>query len=66
MVNAAAEKCLPRHYMDRHPSFKDEADMCQQPLPSSAAATAAEMTLQDVQAAAKVVGLTSNELLDPR
>ena len=55
VVNAAAELCLPRHYMDRHPSFKNTADMCQQPLPSAAAATAAEMTLEDVQAVAKLV-----------
>ena len=55
VVNAAAEKCLPRHYMDEHPSFKHEEDMCQQPLPSAAAAMSAEMTLEDVRTVATMV-----------
>ena len=54
MVNTAAEQCLPRRFMDQFANFKHEKDMCQQPLPSAGVA-AAEMTLADVQAAAKLV-----------
>ena len=54
LVNAAAEQCLPRHFMDQFANFKHEKDMCQQPLPSAGVASA-DMTLEDVQAVAKLV-----------